>query len=224
MTMPYAVAAPDAPFETEPPRSGSFAIAVTGAVMEPYMRLVQQVVSRVLRRLPCSVARDDLVAAGSYGLMDALRRSGGERGEQFEAYARIRIHGAIIDELRTQDWLGRSARAHANAQVVEPDGVPANAIVGIDDLPEAQRAIASVESSPYDLAARRSERDALGRAVSCLPEREAQIVDLHYFHGVQFHDIAAKMRVSRARVSQLHSRALRMLRPLLAERQDDYAA
>ena len=221
MTTLHAVAAPDAPFESDPPRSGSFAVAVTGAVMEPYMRLVQQVVSRVLRRLPCSVARDDLVAAGSYGLMDALRRSGGERGEQFEAYARIRIHGAIIDELRTQDWLGRSARAHANAQAVELEGVP---IIGIDDLPAAQRAIASVEASPYDLAARRSERDALGRAVSCLPEREAQIVDLHYFHGVQFHDIASQMRVSRARVSQLHSRALRMLRPLLVERQSEYAA
>jgi RNA polymerase sigma factor for flagellar operon FliA len=211
--------------ESEAPRSDTFRIAVTRADMEPYMVLVQQVVSRVLRRLPSNVGRDDLVAAGSYGLMDALRRSPGERGEQFEAYARIRIRGAVIDELRTQDWLGRSARAHANAQAVEGDHATSSTIIGIEDLPEAQRTIASVDASPFDLVARRSERDALGRAVSALPEREAQIVDLHYFQGVQFHDIAEKMKVSRARVSQLHSRALKMLRPLLlADREEESAA
>jgi len=224
MTTLRAVRSPDAQLEMEECPSGTFAIAVTSADMAPYMGLVQQVVSRVLRRLPCSIVRDDLVAAGSYGLMDALRRSPGERGEQFEAYARIRIRGAIIDELRTQDWLGRSARAHANAQAIESDGTPAHTIVGIDDLPEAQRTLACVESSPYDLVARRSERAALGKAVSSLPEREAQIVDLHYFQGVQFHDIATKMQVSRARVSQLHSRALSMLRPLLAGSEGDFAA
>src|SRR5215467_8820453 len=74
-----------------------------------YMPLVHQVVGRVLRKLPPNVLRDDLVAAGSFGLIDALRKSV-DRGPAFEWYARIRIRGAVVDELRAQDWLTRRAR------------------------------------------------------------------------------------------------------------------
>src|SRR5579862_3772358 len=74
-----------------------------------YMPLVHQVVARVLRKLPPNVLRDDLVAAGTFGLVDALRKST-ERGPAFDWYARIRIRGAVVDELRAQDWLTRRAR------------------------------------------------------------------------------------------------------------------
>ena len=224
MTAQSAVHANDTTPEEYDRPSGKFAIPVTRADMEPYLGLVQQVVTRVLRRLPRSVLREDLVAAGSYGLMDALRRSHGERGERFEAYARIRIRGSIIDELRNQDWLARSARAHANAEARESGQTTSATIIGIDELPERLRAVPSSEASPFELVARHSQRAALGKAVASLPEREANIVDLHYFQGVQFKDIAAQMNVSEARVSQLHTRALGMLRPLLAERVDDFAA
>ena len=66
-----------------------------------HMPLVRQVVARFLRRLPSSVLRDDLMAAGVYGLVDALRKNGGDLGPAFEGYARIRIRGAILDELCT---------------------------------------------------------------------------------------------------------------------------
>jgi len=77
-----------------------------------YMPLVHQVVCRVLRKLPPNVLRDDLVAAGAFGLIDALRKSP-ERGPAFDWYARIRIRGAVVDELRSQDWLTRRARTRA---------------------------------------------------------------------------------------------------------------
>jgi RNA polymerase sigma factor FliA len=206
-------------FDAHPP-SGAFPILVTSSDMQPYLGLVQQVVGRILRRLPCNVDRADLVAAGSYGLMDALRRHPGERDERFVAYARIRIRGAIMDELRAQDWLARSARATANSQVRDGDRSTGTTIVGIDDLPEAQRSIASRESSPFELVARLGQRSALGTAVSSLPDREAKIVSMHYFEDIQFKDIATQMQVSEARVSQLHSRALGMLRPLLASQSE----
>lgn len=214
----------DNAYEDQERTSGTFAIPVTRADMDPYLGVVEQVVARVLRRLPRNVVREDLVAAGMYGLMDALRRNKGERDDRFEAYVRIRVRGAIIDELRNQDWLARTARAHANEQAREAGRSTSSTIVGIDDLPEAQRTLPSFDSSPFDLVARRSERTALAKAVASLPTREAQIVDLHYFQGVQFKEIAAQMNVSEARVSQLHSRALGMLRPLLASRADDFAA
>ena len=75
------------------------------------MPLVHHVVGTMLPRLPPNVLRDDLIAAGTFGSSTrsaARRRS--ERGAEFEWYARVRIRGAIIDELRSHDWLSRRAR------------------------------------------------------------------------------------------------------------------
>jgi len=199
--------------------------AVSREDLQPFMYLVHQAVARVLRKLPPSVQRDDLFAAGSYGLMDALRRHGGERGPEFEWYARVRIRGAIFDELRNQDWLSRSARAEATA-AQEPDGdgnAACVSIVGFDDLPEHKRLMpAAEEESPLDLAERNSQRTALGKAVSQLPEREARIVEMHYFQGMQFKEIAQMMKVSEPRISQLHARAMGMMRKILEA--EGYAA
>jgi RNA polymerase sigma factor for flagellar operon FliA len=182
-----------------------------------YMPLVHQVVARVLRKLPPNVLRDDLVGAGAFGLIDALRKSV-DRGPAFEWYARIRIRGAVVDELRTQDWLTRRARTRvARAQAVgESSGA---AVVGFDDLPDAQ-AHGLVDDSiatPHEQVERRLDRAALERAVALLPEREANIVAWHYFDGVPFKVIAGRLGVSEPRVSQLHARAMGRLRLALAE-------
>src|SRR5580693_8720352 len=101
-----------------------------------YMYLVHQVVARVLRKLPPNVLRDDLIAAGTFGLVDALRKSA-DRGPAFDWYARIRIRGAVVDELRAQDWLTRRARTRvARAQALGLGG--SAAVIGFDDLPEVQ--------------------------------------------------------------------------------------
>src|ERR1700749_532623 len=97
-----------------------------------FMPLVHQVVARMLRRLPPNVLRDDLVAAGAYGLIDALRKSP-DRGPAFECYPRIRIRGAVGDELRSQDGLTRRARTRATKAQAEGTG-PGAAVVGFDDL------------------------------------------------------------------------------------------
>lgn len=199
-------------------------VAVTCEEIQAYMPLVHQVVARTLRRLPPNVLRDDLVAAGTYGLMDALRKQPrDQRGPDFEWYARTRIRGAIFDELRNLDWLSRGARAEVNAAVEsEHDRRTSGTIViGFDDLPEARRNVAATDDeSPLDLAERNSERIALSRAVDRLPEREAQIVNLHYFQGVPFKQIAAMLGVSEPRISQLHARAMKLMRAILEEGED----
>ena len=183
-----------------------------------FMPLVHQVVGRVLRKLPPNVLREDLVAAGAFGLIDALRKSP-DRGPAFEWYARIRIRGAVVDELRSQDWLTRRARTRvAKAQALgEASGA---AVVGFDDLPEAQ-AQAFVDESmatPHEQVERRMDRAALEVAVGQLPEREANIVSWHYFEGIPFKTIAVRLGVSEPRVSQLHARAMGRLRASLADR------
>jgi len=75
-----------------------------------HMDDVRQVARSIVHRLPVSVQLDDLVQAGSIGLIDAAKRYGPGRNLPFLQYARIRITGAIIDSLRELDWASRYLR------------------------------------------------------------------------------------------------------------------
>jgi RNA polymerase sigma factor FliA len=71
---------------------------------------VKKIARNILRRLPAFVQLDDLIQAGSIGLIDAARRFGPCRNLPFSQYARIRITGAIFDSLRELDWASRYFR------------------------------------------------------------------------------------------------------------------
>jgi len=180
-----------------------------------HMPLVHQVVARFLGRLPPNVLREDLVAAGTFGLVDALRKnpSAQDRGAQFDWYARIRIRGAILDELRSQDWLSRRARTRVTAEHGK-DAARGSAVMALDEMPAVFAT--DPDPTPHELVESRREHEALERAVGALPAREQQIIRWHYFEGVQFKDIAQKLKVSEPRISQLHSRAVGMLRSAMA--------
>lgn len=75
--------------------------------------LVRRLALQLAARLPPSVELDDLMQAGMMGLLDAVRRYQETPGAQFETYAVTRIRGAMLDELRSQDWLPRSVRSKA---------------------------------------------------------------------------------------------------------------
>jgi RNA polymerase sigma factor for flagellar operon FliA len=179
-----------------------------------YMPVVHEVVGTMLPRLPPNVLRDDLVAAGTFGLLDALRRqTGTARGATFGWYARVRVQGAIIDELRAQDWLSRGARSRCVAEART-----CAMIVGIEDLAEEHRAFADERApTPEANALRNSEARVIAQAIARLPVRERKIIDAHYFGGRQLRAIARDLGVSEPRVSQLRSRAVARLREYLSE-------
>lgn len=78
-----------------------------------YAPLVKYVAGRVSSGLPSTVEFGDLVSYGVFGLLDAIEKYDPERGIKFETYAIARIKGAIIDELRADDWVPRSVRFKA---------------------------------------------------------------------------------------------------------------
>ncbi|GIG28006.1 FliA/WhiG family RNA polymerase sigma factor [Cellulomonas marina] len=78
-----------------------------------YAPLVQSVAGRLGMRLPSSVEQSDLVSYGMFGLIDAIEKYETDRAVKFESYAAARIRGAIIDELRSLDWVPRSVRSKA---------------------------------------------------------------------------------------------------------------
>jgi len=78
-----------------------------------YSPLVKFVAGRVAAGLPQNIEQSDLVSYGIFGLIDAIDKFDPGRGYKFETYAISRIKGAIIDELRSLDWVPRSVRARA---------------------------------------------------------------------------------------------------------------
>lgn len=78
-----------------------------------YSPLVKYVAGRVSVGLPATIEQADLVSYGMFGLIDALEKFDLEKGVKFETYAIARIKGAIIDELRSIDWIPRSVRSKA---------------------------------------------------------------------------------------------------------------
>lgn len=80
------------------------------ALVVTYSPLVRYVVSRMNVTLPPSLERGDLVGFGTIGLIEAIGRFDLERGLTFPTYAVTRIRGAILDELRAQDWVPRAVR------------------------------------------------------------------------------------------------------------------
>lgn len=80
-----------------------------------YSPLVKFVAGRVAAGLPQNIEQADLVSYGIFGLIDAIDKFDPERGFKFETYAISRIKGAIIDELRSIDWVPRSIRSKARS-------------------------------------------------------------------------------------------------------------
>jgi RNA polymerase sigma factor for flagellar operon FliA len=182
-------------------------------LLTQYTPLVQRIAGGFRRKLPHNVLKEDLVAAGMVGLWDAIRRHGADGGEGFEWYVRVRVRGAILDELRAQDWLSRRARAAVTAS---RSSMPPS-IIRIENVGEWEQARCLVTPASSDTEVdEKATRESLAHAIAALPERERLIVSEHYFNDVKFKHLGAQLGVSEPRVSQLHSRAMRMLRDLVA--------
>jgi len=83
-------------------------------LIEKYMPIVKSRAERIWARLPDGVELDDLISAGTFGLMDAVNAFDLERGVRFETFCISRIQGAMLDELRSMDWVPRMVRSKAS--------------------------------------------------------------------------------------------------------------
>ncbi|ROR01891.1 FliA/WhiG family RNA polymerase sigma factor [Desulfosoma caldarium] len=79
-----------------------------------YYPLVRHMAYRLAARLPSTISIDDLCAAGVIGLMDAIEKYDPNHSVSFDNYAKIRIRGAMLDEIRAMDWIPRSLRQKAS--------------------------------------------------------------------------------------------------------------
>jgi len=96
-------------YKTDPSR-----VELRNRLVEQYLPLVKYNGERIWSRLPEGVELDDLISAGVFGLMDAIDAFDLTRGVKFETYCVPRIRGAMLDELRTMDWVPRLVRSKAS--------------------------------------------------------------------------------------------------------------
>lgn len=110
-----------------------------------YAPMVYRVVRQVAEKAPRSVDREYLFSAGMVGLLDALAKFDDSRGIAFEAYARIRVKGAVLDELRSLDHLTRSMRRRTKSVATSQATLEKNAGTPACDTAIAEHAGLSVE-------------------------------------------------------------------------------
>lgn len=186
-------------------------------LINDHMPLVKHIARRFARRLPASVAHDDLVSAGALGLVDSVTRKRKGDDASFACYTRIRIRGAIFDELRSHDWLPRRSRSQDNKNISgEPYPV---AVIHFDDLPAGRDRTPpdqSVKNDPLEALVNKRIASMLRNELDLLPDRDRLVLHLHYFRGMRLKEIGRLLGVSEARISQIHHRALTQLRPRLA--------
>lgn len=238
-------------FELDAPvRARRLNPAARDALIQKYIPMVRKVAFRLASRLPSCVDVEDLVNMGMLGLIDAVDRFQEDRSISFGGYARIRVQGAIVDEMRKADWVPRSVRdrgdrileakaslqkslgrAPTEAEVAQNLGVTEERLRelnqgstihnvvsiadGMDEDHSVGDAIPSPDETPSEIAEAADMRNRVRMAVGGLPERDRMIVELYYFREVGFKEIGQLLGVTESRVSQLHTRIMKNLRPML---------
>ncbi|MBS0198123.1 MAG: FliA/WhiG family RNA polymerase sigma factor [Planctomycetes bacterium] len=124
-------------------------------LMEKFLPLVRYNAERIHTRLPDEVDIEDLMSAGIFGLMDAIDAFDLERKVKFETYCAPRIRGAILDELRSMDWVPRLVRSRSNK--VEQVRQAVEKSTGVAATDEQVASILNIQGEEFDKLKRDSQ-------------------------------------------------------------------
>ena len=141
----------------------------SNALVEQHLALVGYSVNEVLARVPAHVSRADLTSAGAMALVRAARSFDESKGVPFARYASMRIRGALIDELRSMDWVPRGARRRARVTLDVGDALTGQ-LGRTPTKPELAQAlgvtVAEVDAAHADAGTRVLSMDAFDGAVA----------------------------------------------------------
>jgi RNA polymerase sigma factor FliA len=209
-----------------------------------YAPLVKRVVRQLSAQASAVMDREDMAQIGLMGLLEALRRYG-PPDAGFGAFAALRVRGAILDELRRQDWRPRTVRQDSHKQrdalraltrQLGREATEAEILRHLKLTPrqyqeflqaEVAEEMASFDELVEELARLPSEhRDpeaqlmvtrSIAQALTALNEREQRVIQLYYEFDASLKEIAAVLDLTEARVSQINKAALAKMRAFLQQ-------
>jgi RNA polymerase sigma factor for flagellar operon FliA len=209
-----------------------------------YAPLVKRIARQLNSQVSGAMGREDMEQIGLMGLLEALRRYG-TPDTGFASYAGLRVRGAILDELRRQDWRPRAVRqdSHKMRDAVraltrklgrEPNDKEAAEALGLsqeewrqfllDDVAEELLSFDDVLQEAADRAhsapgpeEQFMVRRSLEQALNALSEREQRVIQMIYEFELSYKEIAAVLDLSDARVCQLNKSALAKMKAALAQ-------
>jgi len=218
-----------------------------------FLSLVKYVVGKIMVYLPPFVDKEDLIEYGILGLIEAAEKYDSKKETKFGTYAISRIRGAILDYLRSQDWLPRSVRDKATMvrdtyisleqKLNRPPRSDEIAAVLKIHPAEWDKLLAEISfgtflsleeynqksednsredrnqqikdtkfNDPLNDLETQEEKTLLANAISELPKRERLVITMYYYEDLMLKEISQLIGISESRVSQLHHRALFILR------------
>lgn len=209
-------------------------------LIEIYMPLVKIIANKLSISLPAYVDRDDCISDGYIGLIQAVDRFDPSLGYKFETFASIRIKGAIIDSLRAKDWLptivrqkvkkyhqtvfdlecklGRSVSEQEVAKALDISNEEFTSLLkqvqvaNVLSLEEFSR----ICDLQIDNISERLERQELvkelAKVIETLSEKEKLVISLYYYEELTLKEISYIMKLSEARISQIHTKAVFTIR------------
>lgn len=212
--------------------------------LRQYAPLVKRIVRQLNAQASAVMDREDMEQIGLMGLLEALRRYG-EPDEAFGAFAALRVRGAILDELRRQDWRPRTVRqgSHKLRDALraltrklghEPSDAEVMAHLKIspkewvafqqdqmaEEMASFDELVSELSNQPSD--ARTPEAQlmltrSLAQALGALDPREQKVIQLYYEYEASLKEIAAVLDLTEARVSQINKAALQKMRVFLQQ-------
>jgi RNA polymerase sigma factor FliA len=210
-------------------------------LIEAYRSYSHAISAEILKKLPSSVDRDDVIGAAELGLVEAARNFDPARGVLFKTFAYYRIRGAIYDALRKMGWLKGDSKLKFEASANEylKDYTESGASDGssppaaYQELQQLSSAVltsyllslegANIEipdskSIPADDALLKSETSQqLRAALAQLPENNRRLIEEYYFRDATLQEIGGGLGLSKSWVCRLHAKTLEMLRDIMSQ-------
>ncbi|MEG2899576.1 MAG: FliA/WhiG family RNA polymerase sigma factor [Massilia sp.] len=207
-----------------------------------YAPLVKRIVRQLGSQVSGAMGREDMEQIGLMGLLEALRRYGEPDGA-FGSYASLRIRGAILDELRRQDWRPRAVRQQSHklrdavralTRKLGHEPSEHEIMSGLQLTPEAYQAYLLAESAEEMLSFDEILQEAVGaeqhtpgpedaymvrrsleQTLARLNDKEQRVIQMIYEFELSYKEIAAVLDLSDARVCQLNKSALAKMKTAL---------
>ena len=217
-------------------------VEIRNLLAENYLPLVRIVCGRLAVSLPAHIDKDDLLSSGFFGLLEAIERFDPTRNIKFETYASLRIRGAMLDYLRSKDWIPVSLRQKIRSyeKVLarlyhelgrEPSDNELASALGIT-VAELNHLITQAncatlipledylsseaqDTNPAHSTELLELKDSLAKAIDLLPEKERLVISLYYYDDLTLKEISKVLHLTEARISQLHTKAVFRLRSLI---------